>query len=222
MMRRKLAAIIAALVLIAIVAILMTTTTTKTTSTAPRPHHASTAACDAGPADDTTPTAPPADLAWKNLGPVLVPTSAAYGPTRYNQDLWTCYRHDPMGAVLAAYEIAAAVITDNWHQVAEAQIVPGQGQQTFIRATEQQTLQPPQPDQVAQPVGFQVISYTPQQATVESLADAGNGQYQAVENTVAWSGGDWKLLLSPDGSGGTDPQMVNSTNGFILWGGQNG
>jgi hypothetical protein len=214
-MNKKLAAlgIAAALILAVVVTIL-------TSSTAPRPTTA--AACHAGLADDTIPTAPPDDLTWKNIGPVLVPVSATYGPTRYDKGLWTCYRRDPMGAVLAAYEIEAAAITSDWLQVANSQFVKNAGQQAFITATEQQPPSPPQPDQVAQPTGFQVVSYTPQQATIETLADSGDGEYQAVQNTVAWSDGNWKMLLAPDGSNGPDPQIVDSTSGFVLWGGGNG
>jgi hypothetical protein len=217
-MNKKLAAlgIAVALILAAVVTIL-------TSSTAPRTTSPSTAAaCNAGPADETIPTAPPTDLIWKNIGPVLVPTSATYGPTRYDKGLWTCYRHDPMGAVLAAYEIEAAAITSGWLQVANTQFVRNTGQQAFMTATEQQPPTPLQPDQVAQPTGFQVVSYTAQQATIETLADSGDGEYQAVQNTVAWSDGDWKMLLAPDGSNGPDPQIVNSTSGFVLWGGGNG
>lgn len=211
----------AAIILIAAIAIVFTTTTgtPQHTGTA---HARTTTTCQAGPADSTIPTAPPPDLAWKNIGPVLVPTSAIYGPARYDGRLWTCYRHDPMGAVLAAYDIFAAAITTDWLQVAQDQFVPGPGQQAYINAAEQQSFQPPQPDQVAQPVGFQVVSYTPQQATIETLADAGNGQYQAEERTVGWSGGDWKLTLTADGSTGPDPQLVSSADGFVLWGGTNG
>jgi hypothetical protein len=216
-MNKKLAALglAAALILVAIVLAF-----TSTSSTAPRPTTA--ASCNAGPADETIPTAPPTDLIWKNIGPMLVPTSATYGPTRYDEGLWTCYRHDPMGAVLAAYEIEAAAITSDWLQVVNTQFVKNAGQQAFITATEQQPPTPPQPDQVAPPTGFQVVSYTPQQATIETLADSGDDQYQAVQNTVAWSDGDWKMLLAPDGSNGPDPQIVNSTSGFVLWGGGNG
>jgi hypothetical protein len=211
----------AAIILVAAIAtVLASSTSTPRHITAGHPTTAK--ACDAGQPDSTIPTAPPPDLAWKNIGPVLVPVSAMYGPIRYRQDLWTCYRHDPMGAVLAAYDIVAASITSEWLQVAEDQFAPGQGLQAYIAATRQQTLQPPQPDQVAQPVGFQVVSYTPQQATIETLADAGNDQYQVDQRTLAWDNGDWKLVLTPEGNIGPDPQLVSSASGFVLWGGTNG
>ena len=151
-----------------------------------------------------------------------VPTSKTYGPTRYNGSLWRCYRHDPMGAVLAAYDIFAEAITTNWRQVADAQFVPGPGQQAYIAASERQAVLPPSPLEVAQPVGFEVTAYTPQQATIETLADAGNDEYQALALTVQWSSGDWKLWTNDDGNTGPDPQLVGSASGFILWAGDNG
>jgi hypothetical protein len=220
-MTRKTRWAIGATIAIVVIAAIATVLATSTSA----PNHTSTThakACDAGPPDSTSPTAPPPDLEWKNIGPILVPVSATYGPTRYHRDLWTCYRHDPMGAVLAAYDIVAASITSEWLQVAEDQFAPGQGLQAYIAATRHQTFQPPQPDQVAQPVGFQVVSYTPQQATIETLADAGNDQYQVDQRTLAWDDGDWKLVLTPEGSIGPDPQLVSSASGFVLWGGTNG
>ena len=217
---RWIAVIASAVLLIAVIALLVTGTNSTRTSVHQR---VSAAACSAGSADDTMPTAPPADSEWKTLGAITVPVSATYGPTKYNDDLWTCYRHDPMGAVLAAYDILAAAVSPQWRQVAEAQFVPGAGQHAYIAAGERQTIAPLQPGQVVQLVGFQISNYTPQEATVIVLSTSGgSGQYQADERTVAWSGGDWKLMVSPDGSTGPDPQLVSSANGFILWGGGNG
>jgi hypothetical protein len=219
-MKIKVTAAIIALALIAIITVLVTGRTSTATS---EPHHTSAKGCDAGPADDTMPTTSPASFEWKNLGAITVPVSTTYGPTKYDGDLWTCYRHDPMGAVFAAYDILAAAVSPQWRQVADAQFVPGTGQQAYIAAGEQQTIPPMQPGQVVQPVGFQVSSYTPAQATVVVLSTSGGtDQYQADERTVAWEDGDWKLVVSPDGSTGPDPQLVSSTSGFILWGGDNG
>jgi hypothetical protein len=219
-MKIKVTAAIIALALIAIITVLVTGRTSTATS---EPHHTSAKGCDAGPADDTMPTTSPASFEWKNLGAITVPVSTTYGPTKYDGDLWTCYRHDPMGAVFAAYDILAAAVSPQWRQVAEAQFVPGTGQQAYIAAGEQQTIPPMQPGQVVQPVGFQVSSYTPAQATILVLSTSGGtSQYQADERTVAWEDGDWKLVVSPDGSTGPDPQLVSSTSGFIVWGGGNG
>lgn len=224
--KQKIALLSAALLLVAVVAILITSSTGQTR--APRHvaqvHKASgPAICDAGPADDTIPASPPADLKWRNVGAVLVPTSATYGPTKYSGQLWTCYRHDPMGAVLAAYEILAATITPDWRQVAEQQIVPEPAQQAYIQAGETETLPTLSPGEVVQPVGFEVVSYTPQEAIIMTLGTSGSSSYyQTDQRTLAWSGGDWKLHLEPGGRIGPDPQQVSSANGFVLWGESDG
>jgi hypothetical protein len=178
--------------------------------------------CPATAGDAPTPTSPPADVRWKNVGVILAPVSATYGPARYDGMVWECYAHDPMGAVLAAYDEFAGLASPNWHIIAEHEIVPGQGQQAYIAAGEGQTYSAPPPGEILQAVGFEVLAYTPQQATVETLAAAGTGEYQASEYTVAWYDGDWKMVLTPSGGPGPDPQLVTSTDGFVLWGDSNG
>jgi hypothetical protein len=173
--------------------------------------------CPVTAENSTVPAAPPADLQWKNINAFLVPVSAAYGPLRAGGTVWQCYPHDPMGAVLAAYDINAGLGSPAWKAWAEQDAVPGQSRQAFIAAGEKQAYQAPAPGEVAQDVGFEVIAYTPQQATVEALADGGEN-YFANEFTVAWYDGDWKLVLTPDGSTGPTPQFVTSTDGFTLWG----
>ena len=159
---------------------------------------------------------------WRSVGAVLVPTSATEGPAHDTGTVWSCYAHSPMGAVLASYAIFAELASPGWHTVADSVIVPGPGQEAFIKAGERQKYQAPQPGSIAQPVGFTVVTYTPQQATVETLADDGGSQYQVTQRTVAWSDGDWKLVVTPTGSTGPDPQVVSSSAGFVLWGGTNG
>lgn len=176
--------------------------------------------CPASTASGTIPIAPPSDLAWKYAGAVVAPTSATAGPARYDGPVWECYAHTPMGAVMASYDIVATLASPGWHTVATQEIAPGPGQRSFISASEGQTYQPLQPDEVAQPVGFQVVTYSPQQATIETLAaDGANGEYQADERTVEWVDGDWKLVMNSAGEIGPDPQILTSAQGFVLWGG---
>lgn len=179
-------------------------------------------ACRTAPPSTSIPSSPPRDLAWRNVGAILAPTSASEGPTRYRGPIWSCYAHSPMGAVLATYDILDTLTGTQWKAVAEHEILPGPGQKAFIEAGDKQKYQPPKPGSVAQPVGFQVVSYTPQQATISALAEDGTTQYQVTQTSVAWSGGDWKLVVEPDGSSGPDPQVVSSSAGFVLWGGGGG
>ncbi len=209
--------LLAALVLIPVVIVVAVLELTADSSKQTM-HSGTTTPCPASASTTTIPTAPPADLRWQTVGAMLVPTSATTGPMRYRGAIWECYAHSPMGAVIAAYDIFAGLASPDWHAVAEHEAVPGAGQHAFIAAGNSQTYQPADPGQIAQSVGFEVVSYTPQQATVEALADAGDG-YQADERTVAWENGDWKMVLTPDGTTGPDTQLVTSAGGFVLWGG---
>jgi hypothetical protein len=122
-----------------------------------------------------------------------------------------------MGAVLAAYGISAALSGPDWEAAARTAIVPGPGQRAFIEAGLRQGYQPPARS-TAQPVGFAVVAYTPQQATVETLAGDGS-QYAAGYRTVEWAGGDWKLVMLPGGTAGPGPQLLTGAAGFARWGG---
>ncbi|HXL95696.1 MAG TPA: hypothetical protein VN969_42795 [Streptosporangiaceae bacterium] len=178
--------------------------------------------CPAGQVSDAIPAAPPSDLVWKNIAGMLVPTSPTAGPTRYQGPVWSCYAHTPAGAVMAAYDIFAGLISPDWHTIAESEIVPGPGQQAYITASESQPYQAVPPGDIPQAIGFEVVGYTAQQATIETLQDGGQNGYQANQLTVAWDDEDWKLVVTPDGSSGPDPQLVTSTDGFVLWGENDG
>jgi hypothetical protein len=212
--------IIAAMVAaaVAVVAIILLTRPRSTNSRSPQTM-GNSARCPASAESGTIPTAPPTDLEWKGIGSMEVPTSATDGPARHDGDVWTCFAHSPMGAVIAAYDIVGGLLSPQWREVAQQEIAPGAGRQAFIAASQGQTYRPLTPGQIVQPVGFQVVSYTPAQATIETLAAASNDQYQADERTLTWTGGDWKLLTTPDGTIGPDPQLVQSAAGFVLWGG---
>lgn len=191
--------------------------TTGSTASQRSTARVNTDACPATAQSSTIPATPPSDLQWKNISAFLVPTSATYGPLRASGTVWQCYPHDPMGAVIAAYDIDAGLGSPQWNAWAGQDTMPGQGRQAFITASQSQAYQPAAPGEIAQAVGFEVTAYTPQQATIETLADGGEN-YFANEFTVAWYGGDWKMVLTPDGSTGPTPQFVTSTDGFTLWG----
>lgn len=219
-MSNRMKVIIAGVAVAAVVAVVVVIMAGQGGTTPRTPQAAGTrTACPARPETSTIPTAPPPDLQWKGIGSMEVPVSAADGPARYSGDVWTCFAHSPIGAVLAAYDIVGSLLSRQWRLAAADEIAPGAGQQAFIAESQGQTYQPLAPGQTVQPLGFEVIAYGPGQATVETLAAAGNGDYQADERTLSWTDDDWKLVMTPAGTMGPDPQLVVSAAGFVLWGG---
>jgi len=216
--RKAIVAAVAAAAVITAVVVIMTGQGGTASRT---PQAASTsAACPASPQSSAIPAAPPSDLKWQGIGSIEVPTSATDGPARHSGDVLSCFAHSPMGAVVAAYDIFASLLSpQGMTSTALAGIAPGAGRQAYIASTQAQGIPTLTPGELVQPVGFQVVAYTPEQATIETLASASGQYYQADERTLVWSGGDWRLLLTPDGSIGPDPQLVQSAAGFVLWGG---
>jgi hypothetical protein len=119
---------------------------------------------------------------------------------------------------MAAFGIPAALCGPQWKTAAAREVVPGAGLTAFVAAGTSQRYAPPV-KLIDRPAGFEVIAYTPQQATVETLVPDGR-QYAASFRTLAWSGGDWRLVMLPNGTAGPGPQVLATTAGFTLWGGQ--
>jgi len=181
--------------------------TATTPSTLPPP--AAATSSDAAPAlvEDQAPTG----VQWRLYQGVALPFSRANGPGTVNGDVAAGYAHNPEGALLAATQIGVRyLVAPDWQAVTAASVAPGPG-----RAS----LGTPTPGTYLQIAGYQFVTYTPQTAVVQLVSQASSGAYQVVTNTVAWSGGDWKLVLQANGSSSPTAQVVSSVAGFIVWGG---
>jgi hypothetical protein len=213
--------IIASVAVAAVIAIVITVLLAQG-STATRTLRAAVAStsCPASPQSSALPTALPVGLRWKGDGAIEVPISASDGPFRIQGDVQSCFAHSPMGAVIAAYDIFGSLLSpQGTTATALAGLAPGHGRQVYLAGTRAQGIPTLTPGELVQPVGFRVMSYTPRRATIETLASASSQYFQTDQRTLVWSGGDWRLLLTPDGSIGPDPQLAQSTAGFVLWGG---
>lgn len=175
------------------------------------------AGCRTDDADQAVPSTTPPDVTYQNVGAMLVPVSASAGPTHRNGPAWSCYAHTPMGAAIAAHVIAAQLATRDWRQVLNASVVDDAGRAAFIRASEHQTFHPLSPDEVVQPTGWQIVNYSPDQATVQTLSANGDGTWRVGTYTVRWDHGDWRLVMTNAGAPGPDPQTVASSAGFVRW-----
>ena len=175
------------------------------------------AGCRTDDADQSVPTETPDDVSWRNAGPTLVPVSASAGPLHHTGPVWSCYARTPMGAVLAAHVIPAQLQTRRWRTVVDQSVVDDAGRDAFLKASEGQTFTPLSPGQVAQPTGWQILTYTRDQATVETLTATAPHAWKETTRTVAWNHGDWRLVMTPSGADGSEPQPIATTNGFIRW-----
>ncbi|MFJ4922369.1 hypothetical protein [Streptomyces sp. NPDC088725] len=164
------------------------------------------------------PKAAPKDVSWHTLGVSRVPVSASAGPTRIEGTLWWCFAHTPTGAALAAHIIPSQMSGSGWRTVTRQQVVDGTGRDMFEfqRATVQDT-DSESGTPVASYAGFSVTSYRSTGATVKLLLKSDQG-YAATTIVLRWSGGDWKVVPDDNGALHSPVSVVQSTNGYTLWG----
>ncbi|MFJ4685191.1 hypothetical protein [Streptomyces sp. NPDC088789] len=170
-------------------------------------------------AGDRLPEAAPKDLKWREIGIGRVPVSASAGPTRFQDEVWWCFAHTPMGAALAATVIPTQMSEPGWRTVTEQQLVPGDGREmfTFMRSQSPDRARRTDATPASTYVGVSVLAYTREAATV-SLLIKGDQGFVATSVEVRWSGGDWKVQAGGDGSLYTEVSAVQDTNSYLLWG----
>jgi hypothetical protein len=193
--------------------------TVKPASVSPLAGNGRPAGCQTDDTDTALPSTAPKDVKWRTLLGGKVPVSAKAGPVLTAGPLLSCFAHTPMGAVLAANVIPTQMSGPDWGAVVEQQLVPGSGQEIFMR----QRSNVPQSTQNGNAgntyAGFAINSYTPEAATVQLLIRSGTSTtYMSTVVTVGWSGGDWKVWPGRTGSLFGRVQSVTGNSGFLMWG----
>lgn len=158
-------------------------------------------------------------MAWSIYAGVMVPRSATAGPAHVDGALASGFAHSPLGALLAAANTAARYLSapaGQWQRETRAMTLPGAGQERVFQ------LRPTMSDAVpatgyAQYAGFRFVTYDPASAVVQVATQLGS-QMQVSTFTVRWVGGDWRLVLYPNGAATPLPTLVPSLAGFVPWG----
>jgi hypothetical protein len=178
------------------------------------------AGCRTDDSDQSRPVTAPTDVTWKRVGSAKVPVSRSAGPMFSTGAAWWCFAHTPMGAAMAAQVIPAHLGTADWRTVAQLQILPGHNRDDYevIRSTIPQSDLDSEVSGSYQ--GFALASYSPKAATVRVLIRGADGTDGTASVSLAWSGGDWKLVAGSDGSLHSDLTSVlgSGTAGFVTWG----
>jgi len=157
-------------------------------------------------------------VTWVQFETLALPVSAAAGPRVNTGTVMSGYQHTPAGALLAVADNDVRFsLADDWRTATLAAVADTPGRAAFIaqRAPYGQLVDPT-PGQLTQIAGFNVVSYTPDRATIQIARVATDGGLTATTDTVRWEAGDWKVLL-PD-SGTTPPAAVlRSLAGYVPW-----
>lgn len=174
--------------------------------------------CRTDDKDTAAPTTTPADLRWRDLVTVRVPTSASAGPLHTDDSVWWCFAHTPTGAVLAAHIIPVQLSGTAWRAIAEQQLVPGAPRDTFLAAKAEEAGETaPAKSNIGRFAGFSLTSYTPDSATVRLLLTHPAGGYASMSVSLRWQDGDWKVAPLDDGSLYSSARQ-SKPDGFSAWG----
>jgi hypothetical protein len=237
--RRLRAALIAACVLIAFSAAWGGLAwTTRHAGPGSRLHPGSTMS-SVSPAAAVSPSAgpaqsPPTDLAglgWMDFGGIELPVSRNAGPRHVRGGLASGFSDTPLGALLAAVNIAVRANAQWGPAIFGPTIrrqVTGPGAAALLagcRATYDQTIRA-EGVPAGQPLGrayvteeaFRWVIYTPVDATVDIVSagpgDQGTTVRAVTRVEVEWSGTDWRVIAPPGGDWGNSAAALTSLTGY--------
>jgi hypothetical protein len=178
-----------------------------------------------------------AGLRWTDYHGVRLPSSPSAGPRRSNGGLASGYSDTPLGALLAALNIAVRA-NAQWgpgifgptirEQVtgpdADALLASCQTAYTQASQSAHVTGGGPLGNAFVTEEAFRWVSYTPADATID-LVSAGPGNQgvtvRAVTQVqVTWDGADWKVIAPPGGDWGNSAAPLASLSGYTTFPGQ--
>ena len=176
-------------------------------------------------------------MRWHNYHGVELPSSPAAGPRDTAGGLASGFADTPLGALLAALNIAVRanaqwgpgifgpVIRDQVTGPDAAALLAG-CQAAYNQAAEAAHVTGGRPlgDAYVTEEAFRWVTYTPSDATV-NLVSAGPGSQgltvRAVTRMqVTWDGGDWQVVAPPGGDWGNAASLLSSLSGYTIFPGQ--
>lgn len=175
------------------------------------------------PAPPVDTSAAPADLVWHTVAGLEIPASRTDGPARMSPPQG--YSHTPQGAALAAANGQAALATapdSVWPETVRTVTAPGLGRDQWAQARVLMSVSGAVEEEVASTFsGFKIADYSSEKAivllatTTPSVA-AEEPLLTAYPVQLAWTGGDWKLVL-PTQAEDIDAAEIDTLDGFTTW-----
>jgi len=176
-------------------------------------------------------------LRWSDYHGVELPSSPSAGPHDIGSGLASGYSDTPLGALLAALNIAVRAnaqwgpgifgptIRDQVTGPDAAALLVG-CQSAYSQAATAAHINGGQPlgDVLVTEQAFRWVLYTPADATVD-LVSAGPGSQGATVRAVTqvqvtWDGTDWKVIAPPGGDWGNSAAPLASLGGYTIFPGQ--
>jgi len=180
-----------------------------------------------------------ASVRWSDFYGVELPVSAQAGPRELSGGRAAGFARTPLGALLAAVNIAVRANAQWGPQIFTPVIrgqVTGPGAAALLASCQAAYGQAAQAAGATggQPLGtvqvteqaFRWVTWTPAAAIIE-LVSAGPGPQgttirASTQIQAVWDGGDWKVIAPPGGNWGNSATMLSSLRGYTLFPGQGG
>jgi len=178
-----------------------------------------------------------AGLRWSGYHGVELPSSPAAGPRDTSGGLASGFADTPLGALLAALNIAVRANAQWGPGIYGPTIrdqVTGPDTAALLSGCQADYAQASQAAHITggAPLGnayvseeaFRWIAWTPSDATVDLVSAGPGSQGATVQATtrveVVWSGGDWQVVAPPGGDWGNAAAGLSSLSGYTVFPGQ--
>ncbi len=203
----------------------------------PRPGRSPAAPPAAGSSRPQLPRTGLAGLRWNGYHGVQLPSSPAAGPRDTSGGLASGFADTPLGALLAALNIAVRANAQWGPDVFVPTIadqVTGPDAAALLASCQAGYGQASQAAHITggQPLGnayvteeaFRWVAWTPADATVD-LVSAGPGSQGVTVRAstrveVVWQGGDWRVVAPPGGDWGNAAARLSSLGGYTIFPGK--
>lgn len=170
------------------------------------------------------PTAAPAGTVWQLVAGQAIPSQVGVGPTKVDGYTASGYAHTPLGALYAAandfYRVPIAVSAQaDWKTPLAVMVAPGPG----VKVLESlRTPMDPEPIGaqgmgMSQLAAFKYVSYTNTDAVIQLVFRDSNGGLHVGPLHMQWLSGDWRVMLTSDGTIGGADAVVDALDGFVVW-----
>ncbi|WP_329010289.1 hypothetical protein OG271_27395 [Micromonospora rifamycinica] len=176
-------------------------------------------------APTAVPTVAPGDVRWELVGAHPVPLSDSAGPTKITATTASGFTHTPVGALIAAAQIAMRCAGPRryWEPAIERQLVPSADRERLLAAMA--AVRDESIDSAAQSdiAGFSYQSYTPDTAVIGLVLRApsvGAPQFHVLSLTLLWRDGDWRMQAPPGGAWISVNRRTSDLTGVVEWGPQ--
>jgi len=180
-----------------------------------------------------------ASVRWSDFYGVELPVSAQAGPRELSGGRAAGFARTPLGALLAAVNIAVRA-NAQWGPRIFTPVIRGQVtgpdaaallagcQAAYDQAAQAAGVTGGQPLGTVQVTeqAFRWVTWTPAAAIIE-LVSAGPGPQDttvraSTQIQAVWAGGDWKVIAPPGGNWGNSATTLSSLSGYTLFPGQGG